>query len=646
VLLTLACFAALPAAPAEGPARSLTPTQHLEPDHLKAVHEARERFTKQRTALWDHGLYQDYRAIIQIEAPESPFTGQTRGEIVAAAKQAGAKIVILAGTRVSPADAPGESRDGMLILQAHSDNGGRGMSFLQADPQNQSLPRDLLFPSSDANFTGHNREGATGMTIVDPGVKSSLASHLRAASGHPDQWDQAVKDFKLYQDEMLASVLESPASPMALFDAELRLRHFSVVAAHQGNSDLVIKGVAFDHHALRFGQMSTHILARELTAPAVLEALQAGRTYVAYDWLADPTGFTFVAIHNLGVFAMGDSAPASRLIGGGNTLVVGSAVPAHLKLIHEGKVVAETNATRLDFEAEKPGAYRVEAWLTVDGEERPWILSNPIYLDNSMLASAKIPPSETPAGVEVKRAIVYTDAPTPDPNKHKLDVFRPINATNAPVFFFIHGGAWQMGDRTQHFPVGNRFAKDGFVTVLPSYRLAPKSPHPAQIEDCAAALAWTVREIGKYGGDTNRIFIGGHSAGAHLAALLALDDQQLARYELSTKLVKGVIGLSGVYDLNLIGESMSSVFGRDRAVRQAASPITYAHSPAPPFLLTYCQYDYFSLPAQAKLFHAALQRAGVKSELLYLPGENHVAEVFSLCVDGDPTSAAMDKFMR
>ena len=60
------------------------------------------------------------------------------------------------------------------------------------------------------------------------------------------------------------------------------------------------------------------------------------------------------------------------------------------------------------------------------------------------------------------------------------------------------------------------------MTVIPSYRLAPKNPHPAQIQDVAAAFAWTVRHIAEYGGDTNRIYVGGHSAGAHLAALLTL----------------------------------------------------------------------------------------------------------------------------
>src|SRR5206468_1844732 len=161
---------------------------------------------------------------------------------------------------------------------------------------------------------------------------------------------------------------------------------------------------------------------------------------------------------------------------------------------------------------------------------------------------------------------------------------------HAPVLFFIHGGAWKSGDRSYYPPLGNRYAREGYATVVPSYRLAPKNPHPAQIEDVAAAFAWTVNHIAQYSGDTNRIYVGGHSAGGHLAALLTLDERALVAYQLSPKCIRGVLALSGVYDL-ASGESQESVFGKDPKVRRAASPLFQVKAPAPPFLVAYCQWD-------------------------------------------------------
>src|SRR5205823_12079465 len=87
----------------------------------------------------------------------------------------------------------------------------------------------------------------------------------------------------------------------------------------------------------------------------------------------------------------------------------------------------------------------------------------------------------------------YTEGRPTDDDKQKLDLYLPKDKKPAPVFLFIHGGAWRSGDRSQYQPLGNRFAKEGLLTIVPNYRLAPKDPHPAQIEDVAAAFAWTVR---------------------------------------------------------------------------------------------------------------------------------------------------------
>jgi acetyl esterase/lipase len=213
------------------------------------------------------------------------------------------------------------------------------------------------------------------------------------------------------------------------------------------------------------------------------------------------------------------------------------------------------------------------------------------------------------------------------------------------VFLFVHGGAWRSGDRSLYGPVGQRFARDGILTVIPSYRLAPKSPWPAQAEDTAAALAWTVRHIAEHGGDTNRIFLGGHSAGGHLSSLLTFNARYLQPHGLSAGLLRGVISLSGVYDLD-IGDAMVSVFGRQREVRREASPLFSVRAPAPPFFVSYCEWDYPMLAAQAKRFYFALRKEGIDAQLFFTPKDNHIYEMISLTRDDDETAQAVVKFIR
>jgi len=385
-----------------------------------------------------------------------------------------------------------------------------------------------------------------------------------------------------------------------------------------------------------------HILAREFTEPLIREALTDGHCYVADDSLCDPTGFMFGAVNNQGVFTMGDD---TRMFGKTRLIAV-TPLPARLKLMHGSDMVQETSGTNLTFEAKETGAYRLEVSLPVGGQDRPWIYSSPVSLSAPGLSELQRLMSLANVSADVKTAkdITYREGPEEEAAKHKLDIYLPKGNSNAPVLFFIHGGAWKTGDRSQYPPLGNRYAREGYVTVVPSYRLAPKYPHPAQIEDVAAAFAWTVQHIAEHGGDTNRIYVAGHSAGGHLAALLTLDTQYLAAHQLSPKLISGVLALSGVY--NLSGESLDSVFGKDPAARRAAAPLSYVRAAAPPFLVSYCQWDYFSLPAQAREFHRALRLAGVSAELVYIPRQSHISEMINVTSDDDPTVAAALKFMK
>ncbi len=382
-----------------------------------------------------------------------------------------------------------------------------------------------------------------------------------------------------------------------------------------------------DAYTAAFRHATTHILATELTVPAIQASLAAGHAYVARDWLCDPTGAAFFAQTYFGVFEMGDTVVHNPLAG---AVTIGARLPvsATIRLLRDNTVVAEVHDWKLDYIVRDTGAYRLEALLSIDGEERPWIFTNPIFVGPpSNLTAPAVPIS---SNVEVLGGISYTDGSPADADKHKLDLYLPRDKKNFPVLVFVHGGAWRSGDRSQYQALGERFARDGIGVAIPSYRLMPQNPHPAQIEDLAAAFAWVVRNISQRGGDASRIYLSGHSAGAHLAALLALDEKYLKKFDLDPSAIRGVIAMSGIYDVDHLDAFLAT---GDATEKHDASPIAHVTSSAPDFLISYCQWDYLGLPRQARDFTLALRKHFVPTDLLYVPGENHISEVISLVQD-------------
>lgn len=136
----------------------------------------------------------------------------------------------------------------------------------------------------------------------------------------------------------------------------------------------------------------------------------------------------------------------------------------------------------------------------------------------------------------------------PDP-RNLLDIYRPRDEqASAPVVVFFYGGSWNTGSRRDYAFVGEALAARGIVAVLADYRLYPQVRYPAFLEDSAQAVAWTLKEIGRYGGDPKRLFVMGHSAGAYNAAMLAIDGRWLMAQGSSPGVLRGLIGLAGPYD--------------------------------------------------------------------------------------------------
>jgi acetyl esterase/lipase len=462
----------------------------------------------------------------------------------------------------------------------------------------------------------------------------------RTADLTTEEWKKIASKAREHPNEALGAAVDPQASLLGRYDQETGARAATGYATVDFPSDVLGSKRETAVLAAALRTATTHILARDLSEPEIRDALKAGRAYVSHDWLCDPRGFGFVAQNYLGVFDMGDDAPLFPAAGDTN-LLARTPVPAKFRLLRNGTRVTESQGTEFVYAAKQEGAYRLEVALDVDGEERPWIYSNAVFIRRPW--DIWMPSSETPPNVTVHPDITYTDGKPGDAGKHKLDLYLPKDKQNFPVLLFVHGGSWRTGDRSLYKALGNRLARAGIGVAIPSYRLMTLlggNKHPAQAEDVAAAFAWVYQNIEQYGGDRSRFYVGGHSAGGHLVSLLALDGRYLQPHDLTPDAIRGVISISGVYDLSRTLGFIAEGDKRD------ASPIRYVRPRAPRFFVSYCQWDYLTLPRQAREFAAALKKAFVETDLIYIPGDNHITEIINLTREDGPLLHGILDFLQ
>lgn len=212
----------------------------------------------------------------------------------------------------------------------------------------------------------------------------------------------------------------------------------------------------------------------------------------------------------------------------------------------------------------------------------------------------------------------------------RLDVIAPDAPGPHPVLVFFHGGGWHSGSPEDYRFVGRQFARAGYVVVLAGYRLGSDGVYPRMLEDGAAALAWVRNNAPAHRGDPARVFLMGHSAGAHSAVMLGLERQWLGRAGVEDGFVKGVVGLSGPYDFfPFTSDSARNAFGHvaDPALTQ---PITFARGDAPPMLLLTGAADETVRPRNAEALARALSAAGLPTRAVILPGLTHSDTVVKL----------------
>jgi acetyl esterase/lipase len=223
-------------------------------------------------------------------------------------------------------------------------------------------------------------------------------------------------------------------------------------------------------------------------------------------------------------------------------------------------------------------------------------------------------------GAKINRNIAYSEGP-----RRTLDVYMPKDARNAPVAVFFYGGSWQTGEKQTYQFVASALAAKGIVTIVPDYRLYPEVHYEGFLNDGAKAVRWARDHARQYGGDPSKLFIAGHSAGAYIAAMLALDDEWLGRQDMSaSRDVKGLIGISGPYDfLPSKDEKITGIFSTTKTQAQS-QPVSFAGGKNPPTLLLHGTSDTTVYPRNSTKLADKLRAAGSPVEIKLYPGVGHL----------------------
>jgi acetyl esterase/lipase len=229
-------------------------------------------------------------------------------------------------------------------------------------------------------------------------------------------------------------------------------------------------------------------------------------------------------------------------------------------------------------------------------------------------------------GLDISSGVVF-DAD----HQLALDVYAPHAARRAPVVVFFYGGSWKSGKRQWYRWVGEVLARHGVVAVIPDYRKYPQARLEGFMHDAADAVAWTHTHIAEFGGDSNTLFVMGHSAGAHLAALLATDASWLNAVGMHPAQLSGFIGMAGPYDfLPLTNPDFIDMFGHDRQSQERSQPVFFVDGDEPPTLLLQGADDRTVDPRNAQSLAKLLRDKSEPVTVHMYPHIGHIGLLLSL----------------
>jgi acetyl esterase/lipase len=233
-----------------------------------------------------------------------------------------------------------------------------------------------------------------------------------------------------------------------------------------------------------------------------------------------------------------------------------------------------------------------------------------------------------------------------------LDVY-PLGAgTGHPVLFFVRGGGWGRYSRKLFAPVAMKLLPEKMIVVIPNHTPYPDAGYEQMTNEVAAALSWTLENIGQYGGDPKRVTILGHSSGGHLAGLVVMDSRFLTAHGHTSAEICGSVWVSSGYDLHaqyayeeakggetpLMKTMVGVMGGKENFTR--ASPINYVRPDLPPTLILHGGADQTVPIRIASDFHAKLQGAGARSQFKEYPGRGHSEILFSALAEERPEIVA------
>jgi hypothetical protein len=406
----------------------------MQPKQLEATHNAVEQFQLDRQPVSLKSGFDDVRTLLHIHSYLSHDSVGTPEEIRKAAVEAGARVVMFSNHPADDydyiKDGHHDLKDGVLFIPGAEEKGLLVFPQHSVERRPQSTPQesvDQVLAADGQAWLSHleermdwELEGLTGTEIYNIHADFKDESRLLKSLRNPLTLMTVVSPaFLKYPQESFAALQDYPADYLRRWD-ELnpthRLTGISANDAHQNTGVRAVVGehgkllvqdasgdtlatldpsklplllplmtgrkiddtvfrLQLDPYVRSFRHVSTHLLMRDFNEAAVREALDAGRAYVAFDWMCDPTGFVYQATDGDRVCQMGGDIPVTENL----KLISEAPLNGTFKVICDGQEVHHSRGRSLEFDVDKPGIYRIEVWLNVAGESRIWILSNPIY---------------------------------------------------------------------------------------------------------------------------------------------------------------------------------------------------------------------------------------------------------------------------
>ena len=248
----------------------------------------------------------------------------------------------------------------------------------------------------------------------------------------------------------------------------------------------------------------------------------------------------------------------------------------------------------------------------------------PVLLGNCAPVDALNATIDT-SGLVIQRDVSYAPGP-----RHAMDVYRPADISGPlPVVVFFYGGSWQTGSKRDYLFAAAELARRGMIVAVPDYRLYPQVRFPGFLQDAAQAVAYVQAHAAGWGGDSRRLVLVGHSAGAWLAVMLALDLAWLRAAGMDRGDIAGVAGLAGPYDfLPITGPDIQAVFSSAADLAET-QPVNFVDGRNPPMLLLHGDADDTVLARNSHALAARIRAAGGPVVEKTYPGVGHIGIISS-----------------